>query len=53
MTMDTAATKYVIGLDEQDAADPATSGRKAATLAALASQGPSGAARLRGHDVGV
>lgn len=37
--MDTAATKDVIGLAEQGAADPALSGTKAASLAALAARG--------------
>ena len=37
--MDRAATKDVVGLAEDGAADPAMSGRKAATLAALAARG--------------
>jgi pyruvate,water dikinase len=37
--MDRAATKDVVGLAEEGAADPAMSGRKAATLAALAARG--------------
>jgi hypothetical protein len=51
--MNTAMSEDVIGLAEEGAVDPAISGRKAATLAALAAGGPSGAARLRGHDGGV
>jgi rifampicin phosphotransferase len=39
MTMETTATKDVIGLAEEGAADPALSGTKAATLAALAARG--------------
>jgi pyruvate,water dikinase len=39
MTMDATATKDVIGLAEEGAGDPAMSGTKAATLAALAGRG--------------
>src|SRR5215207_5828418 len=39
MTMGTTATRDVIGLAEERAADPALSGTKAATLAALAARG--------------
>jgi hypothetical protein len=39
MTMNSTATKDVIGLAEEGAADPARSGSKAAALAALAARG--------------